>query len=247
MKIPPSALFAFSWVLGCASTGTSAHDMSGAQHTAAANAHESEAAQHTAQFEREAHEARARCVTPGTPLSAGEICWTSVSNPTASHLAEAERHRRMAAEHRAASQALRDAEARACSGLRASDRDTSPFAHREDIAEVTPLTIDVALGRTTVSRIVGATVVFRARPGLTAEWLQRLTDCHLARAASLGHTMPEMPYCPLVPRGVTARVSSVGNGFAVAVRGEDEGTIAEIRRRAESLVGRTASEPTDRR
>jgi hypothetical protein len=49
---------------------------------------------------------------------------------------------------------------------------------------------------------------------MTAEWLQRLTDCHIARNAALGHVAPAMPDCPLVPMGVTARVTSTGGGFA---------------------------------
>ena len=84
--------------------------------------------------------------------------------------------------------------------------------------------------------LVGATITFRAVRGLTREWLQRLVDCHLARNAALGHDVPEMPECPLVPPGVTARVSSVGAGFAVEVRADtDEGAV-EVLRRARSLV-----------
>ena len=65
-----------------------------------------------------------------------DTCWTSVSNPTAEHLREAEEHRRHAADHRASSVALRDAEARACVGITPDDRDMSPFEHVEDIATV---------------------------------------------------------------------------------------------------------------
>jgi len=43
----------------------------------------------------------------------------------------------MAADHRAAAQALRDAEGTSCGGIAESDRDVSPFDHREDITSVT--------------------------------------------------------------------------------------------------------------
>lgn len=73
---------------------------------------------------------------------------------------------------------------------------------------------------------------------MTVPWLQRLVDCHLARNAALGHDVPEMPYCPLVPRGVSARVSAVDRGFAVDVRAEDPATAQEILRRARGLDAR---------
>lgn len=236
MKLESLNLAIAASLFGCATAGSAPHDMSAAQHAAAAANHDVEASSHATEYQSAARETRARCIAPAASAGVGEFCWTSEINPTASHLAEVERHRRMAAEHRASSQALRDAEARACVGLRESERDMSPFAHGEDIATVAPLTVEVSQGRVLAPRIVGVTVVFRATPGMTAEWLQRTVDCHLARAASLGHEMPEMPYCPLVPRGASARVSSVGNGFAVAIRGDDEASVAEVRRRAAALV-----------
>jgi hypothetical protein len=85
--------------------------------------------------------------------------------------------RRRAADHRAASQALRSAEASACAGLSERDRDESPFAHREDIASVTPLNEPdpgIAAGpgyesgpvRGGREQLAGAIVTFRALPGM---------------------------------------------------------------------------------
>jgi hypothetical protein len=73
---------------------------------------------------------------------------------------------------------------------------------------------------------------------MTAQWLQRVVDCHLARNAALGHDVPEMPNCPLVPKGVSATVTPTSDGFAIAVRAEDSNTINEISRRANALVGK---------
>ena len=131
---------------------------------------------------------------------------------------------------------LVDAEARSCAGISEEDRDTSPFYHREDIQSVSPLTTKTQSGKGgVISKEVGSTVVFRAVPGLTAEWLQREVDCHIARSAAGGHNMPEMDYCPLMVKAVKATVSSVGNGFAVDISGEDHATIAEIQKRAQAL------------
>jgi hypothetical protein len=66
--------------------------------------------------------------------------------------------------------------------------------------------------------------------------LQRIVDCHLARNAALGHEAPEMPDCPLVPKGVTGKVTATSDGFAVAVASDDSATAAEILRRARAVV-----------
>ena len=161
-------------------------------------------------------------------------CWTSETNPTTEHLEHAAQHRRAAADHRAASQALRDADNRACLGISEQQRDESPFDHRDDIASVDRLS-SPPQGKGGMRHFEGATVVFRAVPGMTSQWLQRVLDCHLARNAALGHDVPEMPYCPLVPKGARATVTATSDGFAVAIRGDDEATAREILRRAEAL------------
>lgn len=161
-------------------------------------------------------------------------CWSSTVNPTQQHLSEAEKHRKAAAQHRAASEALQNAEARACAGIPEHERDVSPFFHREDIADI-QVERSQPTGKQLSSDAIGAVIVFRALPGLTAEWLQRAIDCHIARNAALGHDVPEMEYCPLVPRDVTAQVTSTGNGFAVRVTSKNPKSAAEIIERAEKL------------
>ena len=159
----------------------------------------------------------------------------------------AEFHRKRAAEHRAASQALRDAEARACVGIAESDRDRSPFDHRENVASVEPLYV-MDRGAVDVSgsgpaqpprgtrHLAGAVVMLRAAPGMTAEWLQRVVDCHLARNAALGHEVPEMPYCPLVPNGAEATVTPARGGFAVTIQSDVPASAEEVLRRSRGLL-----------
>jgi hypothetical protein len=232
-------------LLGCGggTPGARPEDMSAAGHQTAADQEEQAAADHQAQFDPKAAAEQTGCRPGRNALRridyTDDTCWTSVTNPTVAHLRAAEEHRKRAADHRAASAAL--VEAKACVGIAQDDRDMSPFEHTEDIASVAPLS---SLPRTALSvgrkfpdgPPAGAVVTFRAVPGLTTEWLQRLIDCHLARNAALGHDVPEMPDCPLVPAGVEARVTSTGDGFAVALRSESPETAREVLARAQRLM-----------
>jgi hypothetical protein len=224
--------FGSSTLLACASTpGAKPSDMSEAQHEQAAGVHEAQATEHGAQYSAGAQTTATAC--DSRDPSSG-FCWTSTSNPTKQHLDDAEKHRKMAADHRAASQALRDAETWACVGISPNDRDMSPFNHREDITSVQPAYVHIS-GKQPRDQLVGATVTFRAVPGMTAEWLQREVDCHIGRNNALGNDVPEMPYCPLVPKGITGTVSSTGNGFAVRIESQDSNTAKEVLRRAQGL------------
>lgn len=217
-------------VAACGGTqGARPHDMSETEHEAAAQNEEGEAQEHGSQYQAGASEETVSC-------SKGQICWTSERNPTDEHRKHSEQHMKMAADHRAAAQTLRDAENRSCAGISEPDRDLSPFYHREDISEVKTLTEEVPLGKTKTTKTVGAEVVFRAVPGMTAEWLQRLVDCHQARAGAVGFKMPEMDYCPLMLKGVQAKVSSTGTGFGVQMSSKDAGTAKEILKRAQALT-----------
>lgn len=207
--------------------------MNVAGHEHAAKQEEARAAEHQAQQAAWPQSGTTNC-------GAGRGgCWSSATNPSAEHTAEAQRHREFAAKHRSASTALAQAEARSCVGIAESDRDVSPFAHRDDIRSVQPLQDTQQVGKGTVSRQVGARVIFRANPGMTAEWLQRLVDCHLARAAAAGNEMPEIDYCPLMLKGVTAQVSSVGDGFAVDIGSNDPATQDAIVKRVNALAPAT--------
>ena len=233
-----------SFALGCASQtpGSNPRDMSAARHDAMARRETGEAEAHSAQYKR-GSEPKARSSCPD--LLGSTVCWSSDLDPTAEHLEHAQEAARRAAAHRLASHALRDAEARACEGVSDRDRDESPFDHREDVAAVSRLNepdpgVPAGPGYESLSdrraRLDGVTVTFRARPGMTAQWLQRVVDCHVARNAALGHDVPEMAYCPLVPKGVTATVSSAATGFVVTLRASDAGTAQEVLRRAQALL-----------
>lgn len=233
-RIAPLSLLALGF--GCTSSHVARPDeMSRAGHTTEARRQDHEGNVEAAQYDPEARVSETRCETINPEVRNGITavvpCWTSLSNPTEVHRQRAAEHRQEAADHRAASQTLRDAELHACVGIREIDRDMSPFEHSDDIASVEPFT-EINTASIPLRRTTGAVVTFRALPGMTAEWLQRVIDCHLARNASLGHDVPEMPNCPLVPRDVEAHVASTGNGFAVTIRSDDEASAREVLARA---------------
>lgn len=244
MTVSLGVIFATS----CATGGTGPHEQSAAAHEQAALKAEQAAAAEEAQVQSNPQSRCGREHSAGTNSGANSSpspCWTPSSNKA--HLEDAERQRKAAAAHRKGSAALQQAESAACAGIDPADRDISPFFHREDIVRVEPETAGGSragsgAGKDLPSRaVVGATVYFRAVEGLTAEWLQRTINCHLARNAVLGHDVPEMDYCPLVPKGVTATVSPSGDTLAVTIVAQDPNSSAEVLRRANALIeGRDA-------
>lgn len=218
-------------VLGaCASNpGAQPQDMSKAQHEQLASQHDKAADTHAAAYDQNAtKEVDNRAYD-------GSVLFTAKVNPTAEHKADAERHRKLAAEHRAASQALAGAENASCSGVAGADRDTSPFEQRADIVSVAPYERKTGTYAAVPMGVHGAVVKFRPVQGLTAEYLQRVVNCHLARNATFGFSMPEMSFCPLNVKGARAKVASVGDGFTVTIESDDLEAAKEILRRAQAL------------
>lgn len=228
----------------CTSSSTEPHAMTAAEHQAAGRAENQASLQH----QKEAQDAASQRVVAATgPVSTNVtgVCpadyarltcfaqWTSFRNPTEEHLAQMKRHRDVAQRHRKASKAMRDAEARACINVPDADRDISPFFHREDIKSAAIILGPGVSGGGGPEE--GARVVFSALPGMTAEWLQRVVDCHLARNAVIGDAEGAMSYCPLAVPHVTATVTSVRGGFDVSVRSSDERGIKEVIRRVTAL------------
>ncbi len=148
-------------------------------------------------------------------------------NPTVTHLEHAEELRVAAAEHRSAAATLRAAESASCAGVRDVDRDMSPFDHEDDIVAVA-----------TAADGKSVTITLRAPSGMSEAALKSIIDCHIARNAAMGFTMPEMSFCPLSVRGATASVAKVPEGLAVTIRGADDAAAAEIISRTNALRSR---------
>ncbi|MFO0617569.1 MAG: hypothetical protein U0414_33555 [Polyangiaceae bacterium] len=161
-----------------------------------------------------------------------EPCWHSAAMATP----EYSRYRKLAAEHREAAQALRDAEASACANIAEEDRDVSPFADRTEIVAASDLTVEERPGDPSSKTLRGASITVQAVPGLSAEYLERVVSCHLARNASMGFAMGEMEFDPLAVKGASATVAPVDGGFRVDIQGNDRDAITEIAKRADALV-----------
>ena len=232
LRVPAFLVLALIPACATATPGSRPHDMSGTRHAQLAATHDSRARKHADRYDPEASESRERCrLRAGAVARASGdlpyVCWTSLTNPTRAHHDLAEEHRQRAADHRAASEALRAAEATACNRVDADDRDMSPFEHVEDIATVA-----------TNSQRSEVVIVFQRVTGMTTEWLQAVVDCHIARNAALGHDVPEMPDCPLVPNGVDAHVTATADGFSIAIRAQNPVAGREVVSRAERLRAR---------
>jgi len=153
-----------------------------------------------------------------------------MANPTERHLAQAERHQEMAADHRAAADSLRKTEAAACAGLDVQTSKQGPFARSKDVTSTEMLP-------------KGALLELRARKDLDEASLAKSVQCHLAQSASLGHEIPAMTHCPLALRDVTAEVLATDGMLAVAVESDDPKVVREIRRRANGLVAAPGATP----
>jgi hypothetical protein len=124
-------------------------------------------------------------------------------------------------------------QAGACRGVPAEERVASPLERREEIVDVTEVPRDTSWRG--LGAAGGARVVLRARPGLTAEWLQRVLECHVAQGAAAGRAGEPDARSPLAVPGARVRVQSVGDGFAVDVTASAPAAAREILRRARSL------------
>ena len=207
-------------------------DMSVAGHERAARANDAMAAQQDGKYDPDAETSRLRCHQGGSRLAARVIepCWTSSTNPTAHHAQEAEWFRSVAQAHREAAQTLRDAEATACIGVSADDRDESPLAHSDDILSTDVKSND---GRTT-----GVTILVRGVPGMSWDYLTRTVGCQLARNQATGFAMGELAFDPLNVKGAKVTVEAFAPDFRITISSDDESTANEIAARATRLMSR---------
>jgi hypothetical protein len=213
----------------CGAAGTQPHDMSAGQHHAAAEVLETASEEHAHRTDP-----GGGTICGGSATQGSSPCWSTPSNQAA-HQQEAQRLHELAERHRAAGHALVQAEFDACSGFSASEREASPFFHRDEIASVS------ALREFKADAVVsGAVIRFRSLEGLTLGWLGRAVRCHVALAAALGHPA-ELAYCPLAVRGVSAEVSASASGLEVAVWSTDPAGGAEILWRAQKLLPNAGS------
>jgi hypothetical protein len=225
-------------LLGCASTSAGNGEMSARDHEAAAAAEKAEAREHADRYDPRAvryvdlyPEPLAGC----DPAVAGTCSphWSMTKNPTEYELSQAAAHLAQAKKHREAARALRDAEGKACSQIAFRDRDLSPLLRQRDIVSVEE--IGHSGGRGPLGAPAGAAIVFAAVSGLTADILQHIADCHLARNAALGFEQVDYND-PLNVHGASAKVRTIDGRIVIEVTSTDAGAALEILRRARALL-----------
>lgn len=247
-RILAGLLLGGQWLMGCGAPtmigpepnepGTLPEEASAAGHQAAADREEARLLQHEKLYDPNAKQSVSRCDPehaekhPGAP-----VCWVEAINPTAIHLAEMNVHRTRAAYHRKAARDLRAAEEGACAGVAAAWRNRSPLSQRGDVLGVGPL--ENSAGETKGKpRLVGATILLRRIDGLSADQLQRVLNCQVARSATIGYgpATTEADSSPLNERGAHVAVREWSSGFAVNIRADDPFAAQAILLRAQRLA-----------
>jgi hypothetical protein len=121
-----------------------------------------------------------------------------------------------------------------CVGVPELAANGSPLTSPDDIRAVQEIKPDSPVSETeTVTPRGGARILLRAQPGMTAEWLQRVADCHSAKVAVSSPATLTMS--PLDIKGVLVSVQSMGNGFAVDITSPDVKVAREILERARAI------------
>ena len=148
----------------------------------------------------------------------------------------------VANEHLLVARQLREAEQFACADVGPEDRDLGPFARKERIVAIEPLSARPwAKGMPQPS---GIAVYVRATPGLTEQWLDRVIECHLAHHAVVGNRIPDRD-SPLFVDDTTnsghigpvrVALSTYGEGFRIAITARDIDAAREVIERGRSLV-----------
>ena len=127
----------------------------------------------------------------------------------------------------------------ACRGVPDPERYDWLGMNRQDIVAVQEVKSEERMTSSLVyvppDRRAGARVLLAARPGETAEWIQRIAECHIAwstvRGASQGGGSSALDV-----KGAEVRVSSTGDAFAVEITSTDVRVAQEILRRAWTLL-----------
>ena len=124
--------------------------------------------------------------------------------------------------------------AAACKGLAQRDIERSPFSRRRAIIEIVP--------HREGTEIRGARIVFKAVPGLSADWMRRAIACHQAQYANFARVDPLLPGDPSLVTGTTVTVSQHDAVIEVLVAADSAHGGRVALARAQELAGpRTAT------
>jgi len=164
----------------------------------------------------------------GKPMLPVRPCWNPVEERAERERVAAVREEQRAREERRAAARLVEAELAACRGISPEEIEHSPFAHRQEIAEVIPHREGDA--------VRGVRIVWRPVPGLTVAWMEQAIACHRARFERLGEPPTYLTDDPTLVRGVTATVSLHSGRIEVLVEARDDVAASVALARAQDLV-----------
>jgi hypothetical protein len=123
-----------------------------------------------------------------------------------------------------------------CIGIADADRYVSLFTNRQYLLAVDEIRREESMVESvTPDPRSGARVLLAAMPGVTAEWLQRIGECHIAQIAASAYLLGVVG-SPLDVTGAEVRVRSVGDAFEVDITSYDWKAGREILRRARALL-----------
>jgi hypothetical protein len=123
----------------------------------------------------------------------------------------------------------------ACRGIPVDQWAATSLTNQADISSVQEIKPETPASETeSVTQRWGARIVVRAQPGMTAEWLQRVADCHTAQVAVAEPT--SLTASPLDVKGARITVTSAGDGFSVEVTSGDPRVGREILARSRPLA-----------
>jgi hypothetical protein len=126
-------------------------------------------------------------------------CWNPTEEYAQRQRLTAERLHRRAQGERHAAAGLIEAEVAACRGISPAEIEHSPFAHRQEIADVVP--------HRERGEIRGVRIVFKPVVGLSSAWMEQAIACHRARFERLGEPPSYLADDPTLVAGAVTTVS----------------------------------------
>jgi hypothetical protein len=138
----------------------------------------------------------------------------------------------VAAEHATAAKDLRDAERSACAGVSDAERLQGPLAHTDKI--MAESVVRERLFPKGMLQPIGIAIYIRAEPGMTEQWLGRVTECNLAHYAVVGRQ--DSDRSPLSVPNATVTVSSTGDGFRLVLTSKDSDVAQSLVTKGQELA-----------
>jgi hypothetical protein len=155
-------------------------------------------------------------------------CWDPAEEYAQRQRLAADRLHRRAQDERHAAANLIEAEIAACRGISPAEIEHSPFAHRQEIAEVIP--------HRERGQIRGVRIVFKPVLGLSPAWMEQAIACHRARFERLGEPPTYLTDDPTLVSGAVATVSLHRGHLEVLVETRDEVAAHVALARGQDLV-----------